>query len=648
MLTISELDRSFGGQTIFSGASWFVGEGDRVALVGPNGAGKSTLLKMIAGLDEPDGGTIALARGSSVGYLPQDVLMSSGHTVLETALGAFDQIRALEEECRRLERDLESSDPTAPTYADILGDYTAARERWDAEGSYDYQSQAETVLCGLGFRTTDFGRDIGEFSGGWQMRLALAELLLRRPTLLLLDEPTNHLDLEARNWLEDFLCAYPSTVILVAHDRYFLDVTATRISEVARGKVQDYEAPYSRFEERRAAILDQQRTAYEGQREEIERIEAFVSRFRYQASKAALVQSRVKYLEKLDRLPAPEGATRAVRFRFPPCQRSGRQVLGLRGARKSYGDLTVYESVDLAIERGRKVALVGPNGAGKSTLIRMLAGREPLDEGQRSVGHNVEIGYFAQDQGQELDSRNSVLEETTAAAPLEMVPQVRQLLGAFLFSGESVDKRVSVLSGGERHRLALAIMLLKTSNCLLLDEPTNHLDMTAKEVLLGALKAYDGTVVIVAHDRYLLDQLPDEIIEVGAGHVTRHIGNYEDYLRSKAAETNGAAPRIQPARDRAEAVAPPSAVNRAADRKVHDEEKKRARAVAKRQRDLERLEHQIAGKESDLAELTELINQPDFHASNTEPQRVYSDYARVKREIDGLYGKLQRLEASGE
>jgi ATP-binding cassette subfamily F protein 3 len=649
VLTISQLYRSFGGQRVFEDASWFVGDGDRVALVGANGSGKSTLLRMIAGMEEPDSGNIVLPKGTTVGYLPQDGLSSRGRTVLHEALDAFTELRQLEKECRRLERELERCDPQSREYAGILDAYGEARGRWDAEGSYDYESRAETVLSGLGFCGDDFQRDTGEFSGGWQMRIALAKLLLRQPGLLLLDEPTNHLDLEARNWLEDFLCSYPSTVILVAHDRYFLDVTAKRITEVCGGKLHDYPAPYSRYEERREQELEQQRAAYEAQQEEIARLEAFISRFRYQASKAALVQSRIKFLEKLERLPPPDGASRAVRFRFPPCARSGRQVLRLEGAAKSYGDLRVYENLDLTIERGRKVALVGPNGAGKSTLIRMLAGTEPLSRGERTLGYNVDLGYFAQDQAQALSSRRSVLDEATAAAPIEMVPQVRQLLGAFLFSGDSVDKPVAVLSGGERHRLALAILLLHPSNCLLLDEPTNHLDMAAKEVLLRALQEYDGTVVIVAHDRYLLDELPDEIIEVGSGHATRYLGNYEDYLRSKAREAASGSVS-QPVHDArlAEDATADSPEEKAAPPRDRAEEKKQARNTVKRQRDLEKLEQEIAGKESALADLASLINQPDFHSSHERPQQVYSDYARVKREIDNLYSKLERLDAARE
>jgi ATP-binding cassette subfamily F protein 3 len=639
MLTVTNLRRAFGSQIVFDGANWSVGDRERVALVGANGSGKSTLLRMVARLEDPDDGVISVTKGSTVGYLPQDGLETSGRSVRAEALEAFADVLALEQECRSLEDALERTPADHPDHDGVLAAYADARGRWDAEGSYDYESQAEQVLAGLGFSVADLDRDTGEFSGGWQMRIALAKLLLRRPTVLLLDEPTNHLDLEARNWLESFLIDYPFCVILVAHDRYFLDVTATRITEVSGGKLNDYQAPYSRYLEAREERRAQAAAAYEAQREEIARIEAFISRFRYQASKATLVQSRVKFLERLERVAPPDGGAATIHFRFPPCERSGREVLRLEQVGKRYGELSVYENLSLSIERGRKVALVGPNGAGKSTLIRMLAGVEPLSGGSRHIGHNVRIGYFAQDQSQALDAESTVLEAATAAAPFDLVPQVRHLLGAFLFSGDSVEKKVRVLSGGERNRLALALLLLKPPNCLLLDEPTNHLDMTAKQVLLEALQRYTGTLVLVAHDRYILDQLPEEVIEVGSGHATRYLGNYEDYIARKAAETNGRLPHTIEVRDAPIAdAAPPAPQPRDPDAKL------RARAASKRERDLARLEREIAAKENELAAVSAVINTPDFYQKHASPQQVFSEYAQLKRDIDVLYGKLERLE----
>jgi ATP-binding cassette subfamily F protein 3 len=644
VLTVTNLHRAFGSQVLFAGASWSVGDRDRVALVGANGSGKTTLLRMIAGLEEPDGGVISLPRNATVGYLPQDGITSAGRTVLEEALDAFADVFTLERQCRDLEHALAETAADDPAHLDLLAEYTRVRARWDAEGCYDCERRAEQVLVGLGFAQADFGRDAGEFSGGWQMRLALAKLLLRQPNVLLLDEPTNYLDLEARNWLEEFLVAYPFTVILVAHDRYFLDVTVSRITEVSGGKLTDYPAPYSRYLVARDERWAQAAAAYRAQQEEIERVQAFINRFRFQASKAALVQSRIKFLERLERLPPPDGGSAAIHFRFPPCERSGREVLRLQDVEKRYGALRVYERLTMTIERGRKVALVGPNGAGKSTLLKLLAGVEPPSAGTRRVGHNVRIGYFAQNQSAALDPDRTVLETATAAAPVELVPQVRMLLGAFLFSGDAVEKRVKVLSGGERNRLALALLLLQPPNCLLLDEPTNHLDITAKQVLLEALQRYSGTLVLVAHDRYVLDQVPDEVIEVGAGHATRYLGNYEDYVARKAAEASGAIPAPVAVHDGPAApddAVPPSAARAAA------VEKPRARTGAKRERDLRRLEEEIAAKEDALAAVSAVINTPDFYRTHATPQQVFSEYAQLKRDIDALYGKLERLEQTG-
>src|SRR5579885_3199210 len=491
MLQLSGVSKAYGGQVVLADVTWTVAPGTRVGLAGPNGAGKSTLLRLVAGEIEPDRGVVTMPRGTRVGYLPQHILGGAGTTVLAHALSAFAELYALEARRADLEHQLATVDPASAAYEALMERYVAVCEEWDHRGRYDTEAEARTVLRGLGFGEADLGRDLGALSGGWQMRAHLARLLLERPDVLLLDEPTNYLDLEARNWLEEFLASYPGTVILVAHDRYFLD-------------------------------------------EEIARIEAFISRFRYQASKAALVQSRIKQLERIERLPPPDGHERTLKIRLPEAARSGRTVLELRGARKRYGDLAVYDGVDVLVERGQRVALVGPNGAGKTTLLKLLAGVLPLDGGERKVGQNVQLAYFAQDHGEMLDAQRTVLEEVMRVATVETAPHVRALLGAFLFSGDAVDKRVGVLSGGERSRLALAKLLLQPANCLLLDEPTNHLDLTAKEVLLEALLAYQGTIVIVAHDRYILDRLPTQVIEVGGGRAVRYLGNYEDWVRAKA------------------------------------------------------------------------------------------------------------------
>jgi len=540
MLSLAGISKRYGSQVVLDEVAWGVPDGARVGLAGPNGAGKSTILRILAGELEPDAGTIALPRGARVGHLPQHILGLGGETVLGHALAAFADLHALEKRRADLEHQLATVDPQRDEYAAIMDRYVAVCEEWDHRGRYDIESETESVLHGLGFTDADLDRDLGELSGGWQMRAALAQVLLRRPDVLLLDEPTNYLDLEARTWLEEFLAAYPGTLIMVAHDRYFLDVAVNHIAEVLHGKVTDYAMNYSRYLAERETRLEQARIAYETQKEEIERIESFISRFRYQASKAALVQSRVKQLERLERLPPPDGHERTLKIRLPEAPRGGRITVALEGARKRYGEREVYGGIDVTIERGARVALVGPNGAGKTTLLKLLAGELALDGGTRTVGHNVRIGSFAQDHAEALDMNRSALDEVMSVATMETAPHVRGLLGAFLFSGDAVEKRVGVLSGGERSRLALAKLLLEPMNCLLLDEPTNHLDLTAKEVLLDALLAYHGSIVIVAHDRYILDRLPTQVIEVGHGRAVRYLGNYEDYLRQKAAAEEAA------------------------------------------------------------------------------------------------------------
>jgi ATP-binding cassette subfamily F protein 3 len=641
MLSLAGVSKSFGPQVVLDRVDWSVRAGERIGLAGANGAGKSTLLRIVAGTLEPDAGQVCRKKGATIGYLPQELVALPGQTVREAALSAFREIRELEQRCRELEHRLAEVDPAAPEYPAILAEYAEAMDEWDRRGSYDLESRAEEVLLGLGFRSGDFDRYVGEFSGGWQMRVALAALLLRRPDLLLLDEPTNHLDLEARNWLEEFLATYPGAVVLVAHDRYFLDVTVTRITEIENGKLTDYACSFSRYEEEKAARLEHARRAYEEQRQEIERIEAFVRRFRYQASKARLVQSRLKQLEKIERLPPPPGPPAKLRFRLPAAPRSGRVVLELENVHKAYGELVVYDGVDLTIERGERIALVGPNGAGKTTLIKLLAGVEPCSAGCRRVGRNVTIGYFAQDTPGVLDPRRSVLEEAMKDAPFEMVPKLRDLLGAFLFTGDSVHKPVGVLSGGERNRLALAKLLLRPFNCLLLDEPTNHLDIHAKDVLLDALEHYDGTLVIVSHDRYILDALPRCIVEVGHRRAVRYLGNYEDYLRKKALENAGA--DLRPAADRSASgehrtdggrrETPAEAGNGGSDR-------------AAREKAAARLAEEIARFEEEQARLSAELSRPDFYSSHPQPLQVIERYSALRKQLAAMYAELDETLAN--
>src|SRR5437667_10989322 len=416
MLNVSGIAKRYGGQVVLADVTWGIPDGARVGLTGPNGAGKSTLLRIIAGQVEPDAGAVALPRGATVGYLPQHILGTRGVTVRAHALSAFAELHALEARRTALEQALATVDPGSDEYPRVMERYTAVCEEWDHHGRYDTESETEAVLRGLGFRAADLDRDCGELSGGWQMRVALAQLLLRRPDILLLDEPTNYLDLEARNWLEEFLAAYAGTIIMVAHDRYFLDVTVDHIAEVLHGRVTDYPMTYSRYLEERETRLELARQAYEGQKSEIERIEAFVHRFRYQASKAALVQSRVKQLDKIERLPPPDGHQRTLKIRLPEAARCGRAGLELTGAAKAYANVRVYEDTQVLVERGQRIAIVGPNGAGKTTLRRLLAGVLPLDGAERRVGHRVALGYFAQDHAEMLDPEGTVLDEIMGAA----------------------------------------------------------------------------------------------------------------------------------------------------------------------------------------------------------------------------------------
>src|SRR5262245_24150898 len=476
MLQIKGLGKSFRGEALFRELDFQINERDRIGLVGDNGTGKSTLMKMLAGLTPSDEGQVVGARTLTFGYLPQDGLFALGRYLFDEALSVFAGLKAIEAECRDLEHDLAEMDHTTPEYDRKLERYSAISQQFRLHGGYSLDAKVGAVLDGLGFKRADWERACDEFSGGWQMRIALAKLLLQAPSLLLLDEPTNHLDLEARNWLEDYLQAYPNALVLVSHDRYFLDATIGRVLEIRNRAVHFYKGNYSEFLRQREERLIQLKAAYEAQQEESARIKAFADRFRYKATKAAQVQSRLKELERMEKIEIPPEA-KPIRLRFPEGPRTGRTVLELRGVTAGYGSEPVFRDLDLILEKGERVALVGPNGAGKSTLMKVLAGRLPLGAGRRTEGHNVLVSYFSQDQDDLLASTRTVWDEVYSVAPSHVVPQLRTLLGCFLFSGDSIEKPVSVLSGGERSRLVLCKLLLSPANCLLLDEPTNHLDI---------------------------------------------------------------------------------------------------------------------------------------------------------------------------
>jgi ATP-binding cassette subfamily F protein 3 len=529
VIHVEGLNKRYGDRVLLEDVSWHVKKRDRIGLSGPNGAGKTTLLRMLAGLEEPDSGQIRMASDTTIGYLPQDGIVHKGRTVYDEVVLAFQELLALKEEQHKIEDALAHATEDGDGHEKMLERYAEVMERFKHLGGYEIDARVADVLKGLGFSIADQQRKTEEFSGGWQMRIALAKLLLARPNLLLMDEPTNHLDLPARNWLEEYLADYPGSVVLVSHDRYFLDSTVKRITEVGLRTLTDYHGNYSKYVVEHTAAMDRLRESHRRQSEEIDKAEAFINRFRYQATKARQVQSRIKMLDKVERIEIPP-ERKKIRFKFPDAPRPGRVVLEAKGVRKAYGSNVVLGHLDLMVERGDRIALVGPNGAGKSTLMRILAGVDRPDEGVRIEGHRVVTDYFAQDQAAVLNGSRTVYEEMSSSSPSTMVPMIRTILGGFLFSGDDVNKKVAVLSGGERNRLALAKMLLNPSNLLLLDEPTNHLDLDSKEVLLDALSDYGGTLIFVSHDRYFVDKLASKVIEVGGGEALLYPGGYEDFL----------------------------------------------------------------------------------------------------------------------
>jgi ATP-binding cassette, subfamily F, member 3 len=534
MLTLQHAGKRFGPRVLFLEANWLIRSDEKTALVGANGTGKSTLMKVLAGLEILDYGALEKTRGISIGYLPQEGLQLAGRSVFEECLTVFDELHEMEREIEQLAGQLGELDHEGAEYQSVAERYSVLQDRFHALDGYALDAQVGSVLTGLGFGKEDWARQTDEFSGGWQMRIALAKLLLAKPNLLLLDEPTNHLDLETRNWLEDYLRNYPFGYILISHDRYFLDVTIDRTVEIWNKRLTIYQGNYTKYLKQKDERREQLMAAYRNQCERIEHLEAFISRFRYQATKAKQVQSRIKELEKIERIEVPEEEA-VIHFKFPQPPPSGRIVAEAEGLAKSYGAKQVFSGGRLTIERGDRVALVGVNGAGKSTMIKLLTGEETPSAGSIKLGHNVIAEYFAQDQYKVLDPEARMLDDMNRAARRVPDAQLRSLLGCFLFSGDDVFKSLGVLSGGERNRYALARILVSPANFLLLDEPTNHLDMRAKDVLLEALANYSGTVVFVSHDRYFIDRLATRVLEIEGGAVTAYEGNYEDYLRRKSA-----------------------------------------------------------------------------------------------------------------
>ena len=692
MVHIEGLNKRYGERVLFEDVSWHVKKRDRIGLSGPNGAGKTTLLRMLAGLEEPDAGSIRMASDTTIGYLPQDGLVHRGRTVYDEVVLAFQELIALKEEQHRIEDTLATAThDDGGEHEKLLERYAEVTERFKHLGGYEIDARVADVLKGLGFSLPDQQRRTEEFSGGWQMRIALAKLLLARPNLLLMDEPTNHLDLPARNWLEEYLHDYPGSVVLVSHDRYFLDATVARITEVGLRTLTDYHGNYTHYVVEHQASMERLREAHRRQKEEVEKATLFINKFRYQATKARQVQSRIKMLDKVDLIEIPP-ERKKIRFKFPDAPRPGRVLLELKGVRRAYAENVVLEHVDLMVERGDRIALVGPNGAGKSTLMRILAGVDRPDAGVRIAGHQVVTDYFAQDQAAVLDGTRTVYEEMSASSPVQMVPMIRHILGGFLFTGDDVYKRVGVLSGGERNRLALAKMLLNPSNLLILDEPTNHLDLDSKEVLLDALADYGGTLIFVSHDRYFVDRLASKVIEVGGGQALVYPGGYEDFLYWRKQQEAGLTPPL-PTKERKpvvhlkEAAAAPNPAPSAAsaprvrapkaapakadggrpapandspapsydplaprlrpagappDRQAREREARKARLR------LAELEREIGEKEQAVKDIEHLMATPGFYEDRAVSERAVSQRQQLLQEVESLMAEWESLQTAAQ
>ena len=683
MIQLSSLSKSFGDRVLLDAVTWQIDDRERVGLSGPNGAGKTTLLRMLADIDEPDAGNIVKPSGLTIGYLPQDGLSHSGRTLREEVSLAFKPLLDMRDEIASLEARLGDEGIPHDEHEGMLTRYSELQDGFRRGEGYTIELKVTTVLRGLGFSDDDLEKKTETFSGGWQMRIALARLLLGRPGLLLLDEPTNHLDLDARNWLEEYLNDYPHAVILVSHDRFFLDAVVTRITEIGMRTLTDYVGNYSAYIKERDARMERLRQQKRDQDDEIERMQAFINRFRYQATKASQVQSRIKMLDKVVRIEIPAERKR-VRFHFPQTPKSGRMVMELKHVRKAYGATRVFSDVNLHIERGDRIALIGPNGVGKSTLMRMLSGVEGPDGGERIEGHQMVMQYFAQDEAAKLDPTLNVYQTLAGDSPIQMVPQIRTILGGFLFSGDDIEKPVRVLSGGERTRLAVARMLLRPANTLLLDEPTNHLDLDSKDVLLEALEDFGGTLIFVSHDRYFVDKLASKVIEIGRGDAVVYPGNYEEFLWSKknreqpeargaGREARGAGrePRTAGA-SRASTVASRTAPSKGtppaspkplsgedgkvkpapvlyAAKKEQDADARKVRKEAEaRQRRIQELEARIARAEEGIKELEATMSAPGFYEDHESSKPIIDRHQALMWEVGDLMVKWEALQVATE
>lgn len=619
----------FGATPLFQDVSYVINDKDRIALVGKNGAGKSTMLKIIAGLQQPTSGTVAVSGGSTIGYLPQVMVLSDEHTVREEAEQAFSHISQMQERLDRMNQELaDRTDYDSESYMALVEKFTHESERFQMMGGMNYQAELERTLMGLGFAREDFDRPTREFSGGWRMRIELAKLLLRRPDVLLLDEPTNHLDIESIQWLENFLATKANAVVLVSHDRAFINNVTNRTLEISSGRVFDYKVKYDEYVRLRAERREQQLRAYENQQKEIADIKEFIERFRYKPTKAVQVQSRIKQLEKMVSIEVDEVDNSALRLKFPPALRSGDYPLICEGVRKAYGEHVVFHDVDLTIKRGEKVAFVGKNGEGKSTLVKCIMGEIPF-EGNLKLGHNVQIGYFAQNQAQLLDGELTVFDTIDRVAKGDIRLKIRDILGAFMFGGEASEKKVKVLSGGERSRLAMIKLLLEPVNFLILDEPTNHLDMRSKDVLKDAIRDFDGTVVVVSHDREFLDGLVSKVYEFGGGLVKEHLGGIYDFLQRKNIESLNdlQKPSLSTSSTMVSSVEEKTG---ASNRLSYEQQKEQQKKIRRLEKAVEQCEARIGELEAAVKMLEDQLATPEGAADVS----IYERHGALKKQLD--------------
>ena len=639
MISIEGLSVAFGGNTLFDNITYVINKKDRIALVGKNGAGKSTMLKIIAGLQAPTSGNVNMPKDLTVGYLPQQMNLSDTRTVMEEAEQAFSHIFELQSRIERMNTELsERTDYESEYYQELIERVSNANEQLALIGASNYQAEIEKTLIGLGFTREDFGRDTSEFSGGWRMRIELAKLLLQRPDVLLLDEPTNHLDIESIQWLESFLSTRANAVVLVSHDRAFIDNVTTRTIEISLGRIYDYQVNYSRYVVLRQERLEQQKRAYENQQKQIQDTEAFIERFRYKATKSVQVQSRIKQLAKLERVEVDEVDTSRLNLKFPPAPRSGDYPIIAEGVGKNYGSHVVFSNATFTIKRGEKVAFVGKNGEGKSTLVKCIMGEIPYT-GTLKIGHNVKIGYFAQNQASLLDESITVFDTIDRVAVGDIRTKIRDILGAFMFGGEASDKKVKVLSGGEKTRLAMIRLLLEPVNLLILDEPTNHLDMRTKDVLKQAIRDFNGTVILVSHDREFLDGLVSKVYEFGGGQVREHLGGIYDFLESRKLdslrELEQRATVSKTEKDGNISKDSASPAKSEYSKLSYEEQKEFARRLRKAEKVVADIESEIAGLEKRIAEVEEKLATPDGAADTS----LYELHGQLKKQLDDVMWK---------